>query len=322
MAERRWRVLVPEPMDAVGPESIDDIADAVWYTEYDGAVEMRDDIDRFDAVVVRTFEIDEALLDRADRLEVVAKHGAGLDNVDIDAATERGVVVCNTPDVNATSVAEHAVTLLLAVRKRVRVADADVRSGAWDRTKYVTHEIRGDTLGLFGCGNIGSRVTELARAFGIDVVFFDPYLPADAEPAGAACVDEKATLFERADAVSVHAPLTEETRGAISTPELDALGPGNILINTARGGVVDEDALADALADDTLAGAGLDVFESEPPDPDSPLFDFENVVATPHVAGVTVEALERMSRGAARNIRTVYEGRLPETAVNDVAVDG
>lgn len=321
MPEQRWRVLVPEPMDDVGPEDLADVADCVWYDEYDGIREMRADIDRFDAVIVRTFAVDRPLLDRATHLTVIAKHGAGLDNVDVAAATEREIVVCNTPDVNAPSVAEHALTLLLAVRKRVRVADVDVRSGTWNRTKYVSGEFRGDTLGLFGCGAIGAELAALARGIGMDVVYYDPYLRPKEGPPRATCTESKAALFERADAVSVHAPLTDETRGAISTRELAALGPDGIVVNTARGSIVDEDALVEALETSTLAGAGLDVFESEPPDSDHPLFACENVLFTPHVAGSTVEALERMSRGAARNIRTVYEGHLPETAVNDVDVN-
>jgi D-3-phosphoglycerate dehydrogenase len=316
----RWRVLIPEPVDESGPESIADIAEVVGPDAHPDDAARREDVGRFDAIVVRTFEVDRALLERAEQLKVIAKHGAGLDNVDIEAATDHGVVVCNTPDVNAPSVAEHAVTLVLAVRKRVRVADTDVRGGAWDRTKYISHELAGDTLGLFGCGSIGARVAELLGAFGMDVLVFDPYLTEETAPSGVELVDSSATLFERADVVSVHAPLTDETRGAIGRAELAAFEDG-VLVNTARGGIVDEDALASALADGTLAGAGLDVFESEPPDPDHPLFEFENVLATPHVAGTTVEAMERMSLGAAENVRTVYEGRLPETTVNADGLD-
>jgi len=319
--KRRWRVLVPEPVDEAGPESIADIAEVVGPDAHPSDAARRADIDRFDAVVVRTFEVDRELLARADRLKVIAKHGAGLDNVDVGAATDHGVVVCNTSDVNAPAVAEHAVALALAVRKRLRVADANVRAGVWDRTKYVAPELAGDTLGLFGCGSIGERVAELADAFGMDVIVFDPYLTEETAPFGAELVETPADLFGRADVVSVHAPLTEETRGAIGTAELVGFEDG-LLVNTARGGIVDEDALVAALEDDTLAGAGLDTFETEPPAPDHPLFDFETVVATPHVAGSTVEALERMSRGAAENIRTVYEGRLPETTVNADGIEG
>jgi len=318
---RKWRILVPEPVDESGPESIADIAEVVGPDAHADDAARRAGIGRFDAVVVRTFAVDRDLLERAGELKVVAKHGAGLDNVDVEAATEHGVVVCNTPDVNAPSVAEHAVVLALAVRKRLRVADADVRSGTWDRTKYIAPELAGDTMGLFGCGSIGERVAELADAFGMDVLVFDPYLTEATVPDGVELVGASTDLFDRADVVSVHAPLTDETRGAIGTDELAVFEDG-ILVNTARGGIVDEDALVAALDDGTLSGAGLDTFESEPPDPDDPLFDFGNVVATPHVAGTTVEAMARMSRGAAGNIRTVYEGRLPESTVNADGLGG
>ena len=321
MTDGKWQVLVPEPMDDAGAESMADFAEIVGPDAHPDDAARRADIDRFDAVVVRTFEVDRELLERADRLKVIAKHGAGLDNVDVEAATERGVVVCNTPDVNAPSVAEHAVSLALAVRKRLRVADTDVRGGVWDRTKYVAPELAGDTLGLFGCGSIGAHVAELATAFGMDVVAFDPYLTEETAPPGVELVDTSTDLFERADVVSVHAPLTEETRGAIGRAELSVFEDG-VLVNTARGGIVDEDALAEALREGTLAGAGLDVFEEEPPDPESPLFEFENVLVTPHVAGATVEAMERMARGVAENVRTVYEGNLPETTVNADGLEG
>lgn len=321
MADRAWRVLVTEPIDDAGPESLADIAEVVGPDAYGDDAARRADVDRFDAIVVRTFTVDRALLEGADRLRVIAKHGAGLDNVDVAAATEQGVVVCNTPDVNAASVAEHAVALALAVRKRLRVADADVRAGTWNRTKYLAPELAGDVLGLFGCGSIGERVATLSKAFGMDVVALDPYLAEETVPSGVRLVDSSVELFERADVVSVHAPLTDETRGAIGTAELAGFEDG-VLVNTARGGIVDEDALVAALDDGTLAGAGLDVFETEPPAPDDPLFEFENVVATPHVGGATVEAMERMSRGVADNIRAVYEGRLPDTAVNADGLDG
>jgi D-3-phosphoglycerate dehydrogenase len=302
-----WQVLIPEPVDNAGPESIADIADIVGPDGHPDDGARREDVGRFDAIVVRTFEVDRDLLERTDRLKLIAKHGAGLDNVDIEAATDHGVAVCNTPDVNAHSVAEHAITLALAVRKRVRVADADVRAGTWDRTKYVSHELGGDTLGLFGCGSIGERVAELARAFGMSVVVLDPYLTAETAPPDVELVDAPEVLFDRADVVSVHAPLTDETRGAVGRPELSAL-EGGVLVNTARGGIVDEDALVAVLEEGILAGAGLDVFESEPPDPAHSVFDFQNVLVTPHVAGATVEAMERMSLDTTENIRAVYDG--------------
>ncbi|MFB6106628.1 MAG: hydroxyacid dehydrogenase [Halobacteriaceae archaeon] len=315
-----WQVLVDGPIDDAGPDAIADFASCTLVSTYADRAAVVEDAERYDAVVVRTWEVDRAFLEAATNLRVVAKHGAGLDNVDIPAASERGVVVANTPGVNARSVAEHTVTLLLAVQKSVRPADIDVHDGEWDRGRYDAHEVAGDVLGLFGCGDIGTAVSEMARGLGMDVLVYDPYLAESDIPAGAERVTATRSLFDRADAVSVHTPLTEETRGAIGRAELRALD-GGVVVNTARGGVVDEEALVAALRAGEVAGAGLDVFASEPPADDDPLLAFRNVVTTPHVAGATDAAMRRMALGAAENVRTVYEGGLPESTVNADALD-
>ena len=306
-----------EPSDL---EAIEDVATFTAASEYDSEVALRADIDRFDAVVVLNREIGAELLEAADSLSIVAKRGVGVDNVDIEAATEHGVLVCNTPGANARAVAEHALSLLLAVRHRVLLADRQTRAGDWNPERFETSELGGDVLGTFGAGNTGRTLARLAEGIGMDVLAYDPYVDADALPVGVSLVDSPATLFDRADAVSVHVPLTEETRGAVGAAELDALGPHGILLNTARGGVVDEDALVTALEDGTIAGAGLDVYESEPPAKDHPVFGFDEVVVTPHVAGATVEANAEKYRVTGENIRQVMAGEVPETALNPEAV--
>jgi len=320
MAET-WDVLVPREIDPSGPESIADFADCTGMDEYDTVDAALDDIGRYDAVVVRIAGLDADVIDRADRLQIIAKHGAGLDNVDIDAASRRGVVVCNTPGANSRSVAEHALSLLFALRRNHRGADRHVRGGGWDRGAYTGRELTGNTLGLFGFGAIARETSDLAHGIGQDVLMYDPYVPDDDVPARVERVSEFRDLFARSDAVSVHAPLTPETRHAISTEELTALGERGILLNTARGPIVDEDALLEALETDALGGAGLDTFEEEPPAEDHPLFGRDDVVLTPHVGGVTEEALARMSQRAAANVRTVYEGGVPPSTVNRDAVE-
>lgn len=315
-----WEVLVPERVDPSGPESISDVARCTGPEAYESVEAALEDIGRYDAVVVRVAELDASVFDRADRLQVVAKHGTGLDNVDVDAASERGIVVCNTPGANARSVAEHAVALLFAVRRNLRTADRHVRDDRWDRSAFVGHELTGDTLGLFGFGAIARETADLAQGVGQTVLAYDPYVPDDEVPARVERVTDLADLFSRSDAVSVHAPLTPETRQAVSTDELAALGPEGVLINTSRGAVVDETALLDALETGSLGGAGLDTFEREPPGADHPLYARDDVLLTPHVGGVTEEALERMSLRAAANVRTVYEGDLPESTVNREAL--
>lgn len=311
-----WNVLLPTQIDPSGPESIADFADCTGMDEYDSVTAALDDIGRYDAVIVRVAELDEAVIDRADRLQVIAKHGAGLDNVDVDAASRRGIVVCNTPGANSRSVAEHALSLLFALRRNHRRADRHVREGGWDRSAFTGHELTGDSLGLFGFGAIAREMAELAHGIGQDVFVYDPYVADDEVPARVQRVSEFEALFAQSDAVSVHAPLTPETRNAISTAELAALGERGVLLNTARGAIVDEDALLDALETGALGSAGLDTFTEEPPGEDHPLYARDDVLLTPHVGGVTEEALTRMSRRAAANVRTVYEGDLPTSTVN------
>lgn len=321
MASDQWQVLLPAEIDPAGPESIKDIATFVSQDEYPDRQALIEDIGRFNAVIVRVASIDEELLARAERLEVVSKHGVGLDNVDIPSATARGIVVCNTPGANTRAVAEHALTLLLAVRKGVSRADRDIRNGEWARSRYVAPEVGGATLGLFGVGDIGSLVASFARGLGMETVGYDPYVPSDDFPTGVDKIDDADTFFERADHVTVHTPLTPETEGAIATDELAAIGADGIVVNTARGGIVDEVALADALRDGIIAGAGLDVRAEEPSSSDDPLLDRDDVVFTPHVAGASADALREMSLRSAANVRTVYEGGVPETTVNADELD-
>ena len=312
----KWEVLLPKEIDPSGPESIADFADCTGMDEYDSVADALDDIGRYDAVIVRVAPLTAEVIDRADKLKIIAKHGAGLDNVDMEAAGERGLVVCNTPGANAQSVAEHAIALLFGLRRRLHAADRHVRSGEWERAAFTGRELTRDTLGLYGFGNIAQRTAALATGMGMRVVAYDPRKPDDAFPEGVARAERFEGLFERSDAVSVHVPLTDHTHHSIATDELTALGEHGVVVNTARGAVVDEDALIDALDAGVVGGAALDTFESEPPGTDHPLYDHENVLLTPHVGGVTAQALARMSRQAAANVRTVYDGDVPDSIRN------
>jgi len=320
MAER-WEVLLPERIDPSGPASIAEFARCTSMDEYDSRGAALDDIGRYDAVVVRTATIDAGVIDRADRLQVIAKHGSGLDNVDVAAASRRNVVVCNTPGVNARSVAEHAIALLFGVRRNLRTADRHVREGGWERHAFAGRELAGDSLGLMGYGSIARETATIARGIGQQILAYDPHQADEDFPDDVVRVDDLVELCDRSDAVSIHVPLVEGTRHAISTAELAALGERGVLLNTSRGGIVDEPALVEALEGGVVGGAGLDNFQSEPPDADNPLLDRDDVLLTPHVGGVTEQALERMSRRAAANVRTVYEGGLPESTVNGDAID-
>lgn len=316
MSNQKWEVLLTESVDSAGLESLENIADITSASEYDDAESLRADAHRFDSVLVRTHSITREFLEAADNLKVISKHGTGLDNVDIDAASKEGVLLCNTPHVNATSVAEHTLALLFGVRKQLCSADRDVRRGEWAKGDHTTNLLRGYTLGLFGCGAIGREVGELVQDLGMECIGYDPYVDELELPPGLSMVEDKNALFDRSDMISVHTPLTDETYHAISTNELTRLPENGVIVNTSRGRVIDENALAGALDAGEILGAGLDVFATEPPSPDNPLFELDSVIATPHIGGATAKALEELSTRAAQNIRTVYEGNVPDTTVN------
>jgi D-3-phosphoglycerate dehydrogenase len=286
---------------------------------YDSAEAALDDIAR-DAVIVRVAELDREVIERAEKLKVIAKHGSGLDNVDIAAASENDILVCNTPGVNSRSVAEHAIALQFGVRRNLGAADRHVRDGGWERSEFVGYELQGSTLGLMGFGSIAHETAAIAQGIGLNVLIYDPGHPDDQIPEGIGRVDELIELFEESDAVSLHVPLVDGTYHAVSTDQFEALGEDGILINTSRGGVVDKDALLEALNNDVIAGAGIDNFEEEPPGANHPIYEHDEVLMTPHIAGVTYDALERMSRSASDNVRTVYESGLPESTVNREAL--
>ncbi|MCX6620377.1 MAG: C-terminal binding protein [Acidobacteria bacterium] len=275
-----------------------------------------------DAVVLVAAKLRRDAIAALDRCRVIARYGTGVDNVDIDAATARGIVVTNYPDFCITDMAEHTMALLLAVSRQILSMDASTRAGQWDaRVRIPVHRISGQRLGLLGFGRIAQAVAARAIPFGLSVVFHDPYFSAPSLPLGAVAVsfDE---LLATSDFLSLHVPLTEGTRHVISAPQFGKMKPSAILINTARGAIVDEDALVRALSEGQIAGAGLDVFEglnmfalpSEPPA--HPLFSMENVVLTPHSGGCSVESLEELMREGARQLAAFLRGEAPRNVVN------
>ena len=275
--------------------------------------------DRVEGIVVRRALIGADAIASAGRLKVVARAGAGFDNIDVAAATERGVVVCNVPGSNTVAVAEHVFALLLAVRRNVVRGDRFVRTGRFDERDGLTgDELSGGRLGIVGFGRIGAHVARIARAgFGMQVLAHDPFLGADAVRAGGARpVADLAELLRSVDVLSVHVPLTAQTRGLIGEGELRLLPRGAVLIHTSRGGVVDEAALLRCLESGALGGAGIDVFEQEPPPPDHPFSRLENVVLAPHLAGQTTDSMRRMAMGAVEAVTAVLRGDRPDSPVN------
>ena len=291
------------------------------YQDRDPA-EIKRRIVNADAIVVRTAVIDRAVIDTGRRLAIISRHGVGYDAVDIEAAAQRSIPVTITPLANSVSVAEHAMFMLLALAKNARENDTAVRDDRFEpaRTSMKPLDLAGRNLLIIGFGRTGSRVAPRALGFGMHVHAYDPYVDrAVMEAAGCTAVDDVHAVLPEMDAVTVHTPLNDETRGIIGAKELASMKRTTFVVNTARGGVVDEDALVDALEGKRIAGAGLDVFEVEPapPRPDHPLLAFDNVIVSPHCAGVTVESSMRMAEYSVRNVLDCFDGRLdPEVVVN------
>lgn len=268
------------------------------------------------AVIVRSAtQIDEEAIAAAPKLRVVARAGVGLDNVDVSAATARGVMVVNAPTSNIVSAAEQAVALLLAVARNTVPACVSLKSGEWKRSKFTGVEIAGKTVGVIGLGRIGVLFAQRMAAFGTRLLAYDPYVqPARAAQLGVRLVGLEELLRE-SDFISIHLPKTPETVGLIGARELAMVKPGVRIINAARGGLVDEQALADAIASGRVAGAGIDVFAKEPCVA-SPLFEFDNVVVTPHLGASTVEAQDKAGLAVARSVKLALQGEFVPDAVN------
>jgi D-3-phosphoglycerate dehydrogenase len=269
------------------------------------------------ALLVRSeTRVTEALLDAAPKLRVIGRAGAGVDTIDVAAATARGIVVVNAPGGNAVAAAEHALALMFALARRIAAADASLKRGEWSRNKYTGSELTGKTLGLIGLGRVGTEVARRAQGLDMRVLVFDPYVPDEhARRIGLEPVELDA-LLDGSDFVSLHVPLTEATRGILSAERIARMRPGAFVVNCARGGLVDEAALIAALDDGRLAGAGIDVFTTEPVSADDPLPRHRKVVATPHLGASTVEAQANVATQVAREVLAVLDGQPAQFAVN------
>lgn len=315
----RELVYVVDPIHPAGVEQVRAGFDVILPDEgpLHGGADAR--VDDADYILIRTTELPQALIARMPRLKAIVKHGAGVDNIPIPFATSRGVLVANTPGGNnSTAVAEGAVTLMLAVLRRVREMDAVVRENRWDE-RWATRlgDLTGANVGLIGFGRIARYTARICgQGFGAQIAAYDPMLAdEDVRAAGATPLDLPA-LLAWSDVISIHVPLTEATRDLIGMRELSAMRPGAVIVNTSRGGIIDESALAAALRAGTIRGAGIDVFDAEPPPADHPLYALPNVVLSPHVAGVTEASMKHMALACAEVIATVAAGGRPATLLN------
>lgn len=311
------KILVADPLARDGIERLKKAGTVDVVTGLSPS-ELKDRIGPYTALVVRSeTQVTADLLSAATELRVVARAGVGVDNIDIDAATQHGVLVLNAPTGNTVAAAEHTVAMMMAMMRHIPAADHSLRAGEWKRSQFVGNELRGKTLGLLGLGKIGCEVARCAsQGLQMHVIAYDPLTTADrAQQYGAELCDIP-ELIARADILSVHVPLNEHTKGIIGERELRAMKPGACVINVARGGIIDEDALAVLLAEGHIGGAALDVFVKEPLATTHPLLQFSNVVVTPHLGASTQEAQTNVAFDVADQIAEYFHGGLPRYAVN------
>lgn len=283
--------------------------------------ELKSVIADYDALVVRSdTQVTSDIINSASKLKVVGRAGVGLDNIDIPAATRAGIIVMNTPDGNTISAAEHTVAMILSLARNIPQANASMKAGKWERSKFMGVELHGKTLGIIGLGRIGSEVAKRARSFGMKLVAYDPFAsPEKANSLGAEIVSLE-ELLKVSDFITPHAPKTKDTAHLIGAKEILIMKKGVRLVNVARGGIYDEAALADAVGSGHVGGVALDVFEVEPPK-DSPLLGFDNVITTPHLGASTEEAQVNVAVALAYQIIDALKGGTISNAANIPAID-
>lgn len=275
----------------------------------------------YDAMIIRsTTTVTADILEAASNLKVIGRAGVGVDNVDVDTATRLGILVANTPTSNTISAAEHTISLMLALSRNVPQANVSLKGGRWNRSKFIGVELYNKVLGIIGLGRIGSEVVRRAKAFDMKVIAYDPYISQEgAEKIGVKLVSFEEVLSQ-SDYISLHVPYTSETHHLIGKKEFDLMKPETKIINCARGGIIDESALYDALKSRKIAGAALDVFEEEPIE-GSPLFELDNVVVTPHLGAATEEAQANVAIEIAQHVINALRGKPVTSAINQISID-
>ena len=316
----KHRVLIPEPVAQVGEQYLREKGYEIKQGAGITAEILKDDVMGCHAILARTARFTKEVLEAGKDLKVIARHGVGVDNIDVETATRLGIQVTNAPQSNTNSVAEHTIGLIIAIAKNLVQSDQELRCGNFAfRNQFEGIELEGKVLGIIGVGRIGRLVAAKAVAgLGMKAIGFDPYANA-AQISGIEMLETIEDVLKAADIVTLHAPATDETVGLIEKRELEMMKRTSYLINAARGGLVNENDLARALAGGVIAGAALDVFAEEPPDALDSLFQARNVIVSPHSAALTREAKERMALHAAQGIHEVLSGKQPTWPVNRLA---
>ena len=317
-AKTKFKILVSDPLGKAGlAELKQDPSMEVDDLPGLPPEKLKEIMSQYDAVVVRSgTKLTKELLEAGKNLKVVGRAGVGVDNVDLPTATKHGIIVMNTPEGNTISTAEHTVSMLLALARKIPQAYAHVSSGEWKRTKFTGTEVNGKVLGVIGFGRIGREVAKRAASFNMRVIAYDPFIPADVIKQYGVESGDLETVLKTADFITVHTPLTGETKYLLGEKNLKLCKKGVRIVNCARGGIVEEKALIEAIKSGQVAGAALDVFEKEPPAPDNPLLKMSEVICTPHLGAATEEAQENVAVDVARQVIDALHERAIKNAVN------
>ncbi|ABX09340.1 phosphoglycerate dehydrogenase [Prochlorococcus marinus] len=311
------KVLVSDPIDQAGIEILSQVAQVDQRIDLSNE-QLKEVISEYEALMIRSgTQVTSEVIEASDRLRIIGRAGVGVDNVDVPAATKRGVLVVNSPGGNTIAAAEHALALLLALSRNIPQAHSSTFGGLWERKKYVGNELYKKILGVVGLGKIGSHVAKVANAMGMEVIAFDPFVSADRAQQMQVRLSSIDNLFEEADYITLHLPRTPETENLVNAQLLSTMKSTARLVNCARGGIIDEAALADALNSEVIAGAALDVYAEEPLKKDSPLLSVnKGLILTPHLGASTAEAQENVAIDVAEQIRDVLLGLPARSAVN------
>lgn len=316
----KMKVIIADQINEKGIKELEEVAEVVVDTSITQE-ELINKIKDFDAIIVRSrTKVTRAVIEAAEKLKIIARAGVGVDNVDVEAATERGIMVVNAPESTSVTVAEHAMGLILSLARKISIADMSVKEGKWDKSKFMGIELNGKTLGIIGLGRIGTQVSIRAKSFGMEILVYDPYVTEEAGAEIGVSVVDLDYLLRNSDVMTIHVPLTPETKHLISKAEFEIMKENAIIVNAARGGIINEEDLYDALTSGKIWGAGLDVFETEPPE-SSPLLELDNVVLTPHIGASTKEAQIDAAIIVANEVKKVFMGKSPKNVLNMPVLD-
>ncbi len=318
-----FNILIPDDLSAAGLELLhNDPSVHVDVVKKMARAELLERIPEYHALIVRSeTKVDAEVIARGSKLRVIGRAGIGVDTIDVEAATHRGIIVMNTPQANTTATCEHTIAMMLALARNIPQADASLRRGEWTRSKFMGVQLQGKVLGVIGLGRIGTQVAKRAQGFGMEVIAYDPYVSEEAARANKVILVSLDELLAQSDFVTLHSSLTQGSRGLLDAAAIAKMKHGARVINVARGALVDSKALYDALVSGKLAGAALDVFEEEPPPADLPLLKLPNVVVTPHLGASTAEAQRDVSIQIAEQVLDALHERDVRNAVNFPPID-